>query len=107
MKMTAKSTTWITTLILLGTLAWAHGTHETVLGTVTEISEGAITIESKEEARTFAYDGKTRFEKGGEPASAEDLKAGERVAIEVHTVNGKPTAALVRFGTPPRRTSQD
>jgi multidrug efflux pump subunit AcrA (membrane-fusion protein) len=89
--------------LALASLGWAHGTHETVMGTLKEITEGAITIETTKSAtRTVAWDAQTRFVKSGEPASAADLQAGERVVVDIHEVKGKPTAAVVRFGPPKR-----
>lgn len=105
--MTLRNVPAATCLLLLASLAWAHGTHEHWMGTVTEVTEKAITLKTtKEGTRTVAYDAQTRFEKSGAPAAAADLKAGERVVIEVHEVEGRPHAALVRFGPPPRPRSQ-
>jgi hypothetical protein len=92
-------------VLLLAAPAWAaHGKHEMVMGTVKEITAGVLTVETTDQkTRTIVLDAQTRFERSGAPAKAEDLKAGERVAVEVHTVKGKPTAALVRFGPPPQK----
>jgi hypothetical protein len=95
---------WTAALVLgLSLAAWAHGVHENHLGMVQEITEEAITLETtKKETKVIPYGDDTKFLKSGVRATVNDLKVGERAAIEVHEVKGKPRAAVVRFG-PPRR----
>ena len=83
---------------LIAGLALAHGGND-LMGVVKAITDKSLTIEGeKGKTTTVAILASTRFVKSGEPASAKDLKAGDRVVVEVGMASGGPVAVEVRFG---------
>jgi ribosome maturation factor RimP len=68
----------VVTLTLTVTLiAFAHGKEKHVMGTVTNISETSITVEtSAKQSVTIEVNDKTKFEKSGSAATLKDLKVG-------------------------------
>lgn len=92
----------IATLVLvlaLAGLSFAHGGAQHVMGTVTAVAADSITLRTANGAvQAVAYNGQTRFLKSGAPASAKDLRTGDRVVIEAEKRNGKMQAESVRFG---------
>jgi len=93
-------------MLLLGTLAFAHGGMEHVLGMVTAITDHSISVKTREgEVRTIEFDGETKFTKGDATASVQDVQVGSRVAIHAHKNDNALHAAEVRIGaeTAPRK----
>ena len=91
-------------LVTLATLA--HGTDKHVLGTVTKISDGEITVQAQDgslQVVKIATD--TAFVKSGANASVKDLKVGDRVVIHAKPVGSDLIAHEVRFGKPPAAAS--
>jgi Domain of unknown function (DUF5666) len=87
-------------LVTLATLA--HGTDKHVLGTVTKISDSAITVQAQDgtlQLVKIAPD--TSFVKSGASATIKDLKVGDRVVIHAKPVGTDLIAHEVRFGKPP------
>ena len=82
-------------------LALAHGGND-LMGVVKAISNKSLTVEGeKGKTTTITILASTRFVKSGEPASAKDLKAGDRVVVEVGMASGGMVVAVeVRFGPP-------
>ena len=81
--------------------AWSHGDEQHVLGTVTKIEAGTITVSTATGATTVVnIVAATKFVRGGAPATIKDLKVGDRVAI-----HAKPKAPLeateVKIGSGP------
>lgn len=92
--------------LLLGTLAFAHGGMEHVLGTVTAITDHSLSVKTREgEVKTIEFDGETKFTKGDAAASVKDVQVGSRVAIHAHKNDNALHAAEVRIGadTTPRK----
>lgn len=62
----------------------AHDAGMPVAGTVKAVGENTLTIETHDQKEIkIIIDAMTKFEKGGKPATAKDLKAGMRVAVDV------------------------
>lgn len=72
----------------------AHDAGMHVTGTIKAVAEKGLTIETHDQKEVkIAIDGKTKFEKGGKPATAKDLKPGARVVVDVE--KGQTKEALV------------
>ncbi|MGC2184127.1 MAG: DUF5666 domain-containing protein [Terriglobales bacterium] len=85
--------------LFLGTLAWAHGGMEHILGTVTAITDHSLSVKTRDgAARTVEFDGETRFVKGDAAATIKDVHVGSRVVIHAHKNEDSLHAAEVRIG---------
>ena len=85
--------------LLLGTLAFAHGGLEHILGTVTAITDHSLSVKTRDGAvRTVDFDGETKFVKGDAAATIKDVQVGSRVAIHAHKNDNALHAAEVRIG---------
>jgi hypothetical protein len=90
----------ITLLFTLSLMALAHGNEKHVMGTVTNISDNSITVETKtKKSVTVDVSDKTKFEKSGAAATLKDLKVGDKVVIHADASGGKLIANEVHFGT--------
>ena len=95
-------------LAVLGTLAFAHGKEQHILGTVKEISEKAITVEvaKSNEIKTIAISDGTKFLKSGDTATWKDLQVGDRVAVSADAHGEHLEATVVKFGKPKAEQGQ-
>lgn len=95
-----KKTIAIATIcLLLAGLALAHGKEQHIKGTVSKLSANEITVKAVDGTETtVAVSGETKFTKNGAPATANDLKVGNRVVIHASKEGGKLTAETVKFG---------
>jgi hypothetical protein len=65
-------------------LAFAHGDAEHLRGTVMSVTDTAITVQTtNKQTRTVPITAKTMIMKGEAHLTAKDLKAGDRVVIDV------------------------
>ena len=86
--------------LLLGTLAFAHGGMEHVLGTVTAVTDHSLTVKTRDGAvKTIEFDGETKFVKGEAAASVKDVRVGSRVAVHAHGHDNALHAAEVKIGS--------
>ncbi len=86
--------------LLLGTLTFAHGGMEHILGTVTAITDHSLSIKTRDGAtKTVEFDSETKFVKGDAAATVKDVQVGSRVVIHAHTRDGSLHAAEVKIGT--------
>jgi hypothetical protein len=70
-------------LLSLSTVAWAHGTGQHVLGTVTAIDEQHIEVKTPKGATVSVILTKqTHFKQKGDPKSKQPPSVGDRVVIE-------------------------
>ena len=77
--------------------ALAHGKPEQVLGTVTTITDKAITVQTTgTKTRTIATNAKTMVMKGAEHLSMKDVKVGDRVVVDVDTAES--VAQTIKLG---------
>ncbi len=71
-------------LVLAGGVAFAHGNAEHVRGTVTNVSDTAITVQvSAKQTRTVTINAKTMVMKGDAHLSVKDVQVGDRVILDV------------------------
>ena len=71
-------------LVLAGGVAFAHGDAEHVRGTVTSVSDTAITVQtSAKQTRTVTINAKTMVMKGNAHLSVKDVQVGDRVVLDV------------------------
>lgn len=84
---------------LVGSLAFAHGGMEHILGTVTAITGHSLSVKTRDgAARTVEFDSETKFVKGDAAATIKDVRVGSRVAIHAHKNDDSLHAAEVRIG---------
>ncbi len=80
-------------------MALAHGKEKHVMGTVTNISENSITVETPDKKSiSVEVTDKTKFEKSGSPATIKDLKVGDKVVVHADVSDNKLVANEVQFG---------
>jgi len=99
-----RKTTILTTLVILlivltSALAFAHGGHPHVLGTVTALTADHIEVKTKDgKTVSVPFTKTTKFLKGDQPATAADAKIGSRVVVHL----GEGGAAVeVHLPAPP------
>ncbi|HVZ19039.1 MAG TPA: myosin N-terminal SH3-like domain-containing protein [Terriglobales bacterium] len=89
-------------MMALAIAAVAHGGSKHIKGTVKEIKGDTITVQTTEnETVTVSFDAQTKFQKSGAAADAKQLKAGERVVIDIPE-EGKAKATMIQFGALPK-----
>jgi SHS2 domain-containing protein len=87
-------------LLVFTTVLFAHGNEQHVMGTVTEVSERSITVETKDKQKvTVTVVQETQFMKGASAETARDLKVGDRVVIHAVKQGEQLQAHTVRIGT--------
>jgi hypothetical protein len=87
-------------IVLFSAIAFAHGNEQHVMGTVTAIDNGSITVRTTAGSSvTIQLDPKTRFTKGGSAAAIAELKVGDRVVIHAIKDHDKLIARTVKFGS--------
>lgn len=98
----------LTLLFLLSVMAFAHGNEKHVMGTVTNIAENSITVETtSKQSVTVEVSDKTKFEKSGASATLKDLKVGDKVVIHAAVSGDKLVANDVRFGAMKKQQSME
>ncbi len=86
--------------LLLSSLAFAHGGMDHVMGTVTAITEHAISVKTSDgTVTTVDFDGETKFIKGDATATIKDVEVGSRLVIHAHKKDNSLHAAEVKIGT--------
>jgi ribosomal protein S1 len=89
------------TFILAGGVAFAHGDAEHVRGTVTNITDTAITVQvSAKQTRTITINAKTMVMKGDAHLSLKDVKVGDRVVLDVDKKNSVATEVKLATAAP-------
>jgi len=69
-------------LIFLSTIVLAHGDQQHVMGTVTKVDAASISVKTTTgEEKVVMVLSTTKFVKGTAPATAHDLRVGDRVVI--------------------------
>src|SRR5262245_10735455 len=70
--------------LMTSAIAFAHGDAEHVRGTVTSVTDTAITVQTTaKQTRTIPITAKTMIMKGEAHLTAKDIKTGDRVVIDV------------------------
>jgi hypothetical protein len=86
--------------LFLGTLIFAHGGMEHVMGTVTAITDHSVSVKTRDGAtKTVEFDSQTKFVKGDAAATVKDVQVGGRVVIHAHSHDSSLRAAEVKIGT--------
>lgn len=87
-------------ILLMSTLALAHGDYRHIMGTVTRISQNSITVQTTaNESVEVATSPDTKFSKADVAVEARELKVGDRVVIHAKKTNdGKLIAHTVQIG---------
>jgi cell division protein FtsL len=94
-----RATAVLTLLFALSLIAFAHGKEKHVMGSVTNISENSITVETTaKKSVTVEVNDKTKFEKSGSPATIKDLKVGDKVVVHADVSDNKLVANEIHFG---------
>lgn len=77
--------------------ASAHGKPEQVLGTITAMTDKAVTVQTTDKkSRTIATNAKTMVMRGTAHLAMKDVKVGDRVVVEVDTVEA--VAQAIKLG---------
>ena len=85
--------------VLAGGVAFAHGDAEHVRGTVTNVSDTAITVQvSATKARTITINAKTMVIKGDAHLSVKDVHVGDRVILDVDKKTSVATEVKLATG---------
>ena len=79
-------------------VVWAHGGEKHVLGTVKSTSADSIAVTTAKGTVTVLVNAQTKFIHDGKPASAAELKVGDRVVIHAKEEHEKLTATEVKSG---------
>ena len=86
-------------LFTLSLIVFAHGNEKHVMGTVTNISDTSITVETAaKKSVTVEVSDKTKFEKSGAAATLKDLKVGDKVVIHADVSDNRLVANEVHLG---------
>ena len=87
-------------LVLLPTIATAHGGEEHVTGTVTKLSDTSVTVKTTAgKTVEVAFDAKmTTYERAKKPIQKTDIKVGDRIVIHAMEMNEKLVAHTVEIG---------
>jgi hypothetical protein len=97
--MNTRITNIIKVFALTAALALAHGGLEHVMGTVTQVSDGSVTVKTTA-GKTVAVtvDAKTTYTRASKPIQKSDLKVGDRVVIHAEEEGKTLTAKTVEAG---------
>ena len=86
-------------LLTFSLIAFAHGKEKHVMGTVTNVTDNAITVENTaKQSVTVEVNDKTKFEKSGAAATLKDLKVGDKVVVHADVSDNRLIANEVHFG---------
>ena len=98
----------IVSLVLLPTIATAHGGEEHVTGTVTKISDTSVTVKTTAgKTVEIGFDSKmTTYERAKQPIQKTDIKVGDRVVIHAMEVNEKMVAHSVEVGAAAKQAAK-
>ena len=86
-------------ILAVTSVALAHGNEQHVMGTVTEVTESSITVETKDHKQIkVSVIAETKFMEGTSSATLKDLKVGDRVVIHAAKAQDGLQAHTVRIG---------
>jgi hypothetical protein len=101
-----KSLLLLVVSLLSAPLLSAHGNEKHVLGTVTAIAAGAISVETtSHQVQTVQITSETKFVRSGSRSSLNELKVGDRVVIHAKLAGDKLEATEVKSGPQPHGTT--
>ena len=89
--------------VRLTTIATAHGGEEHVVGTVTKVSDTAVTVKTTAgKTVEVGFDAKTTYQRAKQPIQKSDIKVRDRIVIHATEVKEKLVAHTVEIGTAPQ-----
>src|SRR5712664_2978398 len=91
---------------LCSTPVAAHEGGHDARGVVTSVGPQELSIKTNHGEETFVLTPETQFVKDGSPATAQDLKASERVVVHAKKNAGRLEAVKVQFKSPARPKKQ-
>ena len=90
-------------VLLSSNTLFGHGNEKHVMGTVTAITAGSISVETTaHQVQTVQITSGTKFVRSGNPSSISELKVGDRVVIHAKPSGDKLDATEVKSGTQPK-----
>jgi Domain of unknown function (DUF5666) len=96
----------IWTVLIVATMAWAHGDEQHVMGTVTKIEGTSISVKTTDGAvKTVVVVPQTKFVRAGSMAQLGDLKVGDRVVIHAKAMGDMLHATEVKIGEVSKETA--
>jgi hypothetical protein len=89
----------VVSLLLCAALGSAHGNEEHVMGLVSAVAQDTITVQTvKNHKVTVKISHETKFEKGSEAATLNDVRVGDRVVIHAGKRGDQLEAHTVQIG---------
>lgn len=86
--------------VVCGSIVFAHGDKRHVMGIVGKLDVESVVVTTGEgEPVSIRLSKETKYQKGETPASADDLKVGDRVVIDLDGEGDSAFAAEIRFST--------
>lgn len=87
---------------LASAIALAHGGLEHVMGTVTQVGDGSVTVKTTEGKTVMVnVDAKTTYSRASKPIQKGDIKVGDRVAIHAEEHEKTLLGKTVEVGAAP------
>jgi len=95
---------WVLFAVLFSSSTlFGHGSEKHVMGTVTAITAGSISVETTaHQVQTVQITSGTKFVRSGSPSSINELKVGDRVVIHAKPSGDKLDATEVKSGAQPK-----
>jgi len=92
----------VASVALLTTIATAHGGEQHVVGTVTKVSDTAVTVKTiAGKTVQVGFDSKTTYQRAKQPIQKSDIRVG-RIVIHATEMKEKLVAHTVEVGTAPQ-----
>lgn len=86
-------------ILILSTIVLAHGDQQHVMGTVTKIDSGSITVKTTTgEVKVVMVLPTTKFVRGSAAVTAQDVRVGDRVVIHAKPEGEMLHATEVKIG---------
>ena len=96
--MTRTASTLLAAFMLTGAIAFAHGDAVHVQGTVTNVTDSAITVQTTaKQTQTITINAQTMVMRGSTHLTLKDVKVGDRVVLDVDKKTS--VATEVKLGT--------
>jgi len=93
----------VVSVTLLTTIATAHGGEEHVVGTVTKVTDTAVTVTTTAgKTVEVGFDAKTTYQRAKQPIQKSNIKVGDRIVIHATEVKEKLVARTVEIGMAPQ-----
>jgi hypothetical protein len=87
------------TVGLFAGVAFAHNGMEHIMGTVTSVTNAALTVKTMDgKSQTVVLNSETKYEKADKAVALKDLKVGDHVVIHAKKKDNQLIAAEVKVG---------